>query len=144
MNKKEYLGYDAVSLYRIIGVTRDVFNRWKRLLDVDPKRNKFSEGDLIAYWAIYKLVGDNQHPISVLSGQSAWSAIFDACYDMPLAELEQCRLIYYWKTKTLDFLRANELPSDHDNESYRPVSFRSILEAYRQGQEKMVRRERRK
>jgi len=132
---QKFIGFEANVLYNIIGISRDVFNQWKRLLDVEPRRNNFNQGDFIAYWAIYRLCGHGQHRLSKLSGQKAWEEIFDACYNMPLDELEKCSLACYWSSSKLVFLRAGQRPSEEDEEAYHLVSFQRILKAYRNGNE---------
>ena len=122
-------------LYRIIGVDRDKFNQWKKHLDVDPKKNRFNEGDFIAYWAIYWLCGHGQHKLPKLGREPAWVTIFDACHNMPLAKLEQCAIAVGWQDKRLYFLKQGQKLKG-PIESYHYVGFQRILESYHEGNRK--------
>mgnify|MGYP007003113444 FL=1 len=122
-------------LYRIIGIDRDKFNHWKKHLDVDPKKKRFTEGDFITYWAIYWLTGHGQHKLPKLGKQSAWREIFEACDTMPMASLEKCAIAVGWHDEKLYFLRNGEKLKG-PIEAYHYIHFQRILASYREGNEK--------
>lgn len=130
-----FLSYEAHVLYRVIGVDRDKFNQWKKHLDIDPKRSRFTEGDFLAYWVMFWLCGHCQHPLPKLSQQPAWKKIFDACYNMPRSSLKKCAIACSWSDRKLYFLKDGQKPKGAI-EAYHYIGFQRILQSYDEGNEK--------
>jgi hypothetical protein len=105
---KNFAGNPASYVYKILGISRDRFNGWRKCIDLDPSRNRFSEGDIIVYWAMYRLVVHGGIGLTKLKNQPSGPEIFNACYNEPFATLEKCRIVIYWDTNELVFLKPGE------------------------------------